>query len=451
MHPTKEGGSFANNDYGSYIIKHPEGGTYEYTSEVTGQDKMVAFEYIPQWDAWIVPGVNKADYFDELERQFALYFGLLVTFFAGLMIVFNYKTGAGVVSHVERIQDVAMDLSQGEGDLSRRLPHDVHKDEIDILSSHLNAFMEKLDDSVLSVKETGGYLGSLVDALNTLTHQLGIKTGQNDEMAHKTTMHLTQVRASLESTVSGSQEIVEMSHANESALDMAHKSIQSINEKITATSESTTELNHEFTRLISDAAHLKTITATIRDIADQTNLLALNAAIEAARAGEHGRGFAVVADEVRKLAERTNKSVNEVDVSLSILIQSMSSATGRIESNSDIVVELVHEGEGVLEKFSSISNSIEKSVEISEGSLNTIVEMQSNIVAIIEEIQYMSALSFENSSFIIEVEDISEEIAQTKQSLNTTLGFFKTTVQPAIREYAHIKRENNIEEEDIFF
>jgi methyl-accepting chemotaxis protein len=270
-------------------------------------------------------------------------------------------------------------------------------------------------------------------------------------MAHKTTSHLTQVRTSLEITVSGSQEIVEMSHANENALEMAHVSIQSINEKITEISDSTVELNHEFTRLINDATHLKTITATIRDIADQTNLLALNAAIEAARAGEHGRGFAVVADEVRKLAERTNKSVNEVDVSLSILIQSMSSATGRIESNSDIVVKLVNEGEGVLDKFTGISNSIEKSVAISEKSLNVIVLMQANIVAIIEEIQYMSALSFENSSFIVDVEDVSKEIMQTKESLNVALDFFKTTSQPIVRHYCPVKKEESINEEDIFF
>lgn len=450
-HPIKEGESLADTDYGAYIIKHPEGGVYEYVSQTTGQEKIAAFEYVSQWDAWIVSGANKADYFDELERQFTLYFTILVTIFSVLMILFNYKTRTEVIRHVQQIQDVVMDLSQGEGDLSRRLPHNKHQDEIDVLSFHLNTFMDKLDSSVFTVKETGGYLGSLVDALNTLTYQLGIKTSQNDDMAHKTTDHLTQVRASLESTVSGSQEIVKISHANESALEMAHASIQSINEKITATSESTTELNHEFTRLINDATHLKTITATIRDIADQTNLLALNAAIEAARAGEHGRGFAVVADEVRKLAERTNKSVNEVDVSLSILIQSMSSATGRIESNSEIVVELVHEGEGVLDKFTEISNSIEKSVAISEGSLDTIVLMQTNIVAIIEEIQYMSALSFENSNFIVEVEDISEEIEQTKQKLNTALDSFKTTLQPTVRSYLPIKKDDNIIEEDIFF
>lgn len=452
IHPTKEGENFAGHDYGAYIISHPEGGTYEYHSSSSGQEKIAAFEYIPQWDAWIVPGVNKADYFEELQEKFALYFGLLVTFFGALMILLNYKTGKGVIRHLERIQEVAVDLSEGEGDLSKRLPQRKNrKDEMDILSGYLNSFMGKMDVSAFTVKETGFYLGSLVEALNKLTHQLGLKTGQNDAIAKETTVHLTHVRSSLELTVSGSQEIVTMSHANEQALAATRLSIESINEKIMATSQSTVDLNEEFTKLISDASHLKTITATIRDIADQTNLLALNAAIEAARAGEHGRGFAVVADEVRKLAEHTNKSVNEVDVSLSILIQSMSSATERIESNSDIVVELVDEGEGVLEKFTGISHSIDKNVTISEESLETIVSMQANIVSIIEEIQYMSALSFENSSFIAEVEEISQEIEEVQKGLNTTLSFFQTTLTPAHRLYAPKEKVSLEEDEDIFF
>jgi len=86
-----------------------------------------------------------------------------------------------------------------------------------------------------------------------------------------------------------------------------------------------------------------------------------------------------------------------------------------------------------------------------QGSLATIIEMQGNIVAIIEEIQYMSALSFENSSFIGEVEEISEEIAQTKTSLNATLDFLKTTMEPTIRHYSPAKKEENCDQEDIFF
>jgi len=451
IHPKKEGESLADTDYGAYIITHKEGGTYDYVSATTGQEKIAAFEYIEPWDAWIVPGVNKADYFDELKKQFAINFGILVAIFGFIIVLINYKTGRGIVDHIGMIKAVALDLSEGNGDLSKRLPQKKTPDEIDELAFYLNNFFIKMDDSALSVKERACYLGSLVEALNSLTHQLGTKTGQNDAIAKKTTGHLTQVRASLDKTVNGSRQIAAMSHENESALQLTHETIQTINEKITATSESTNELNAEFTQLISDASHLKVITATIRDIADQTNLLALNAAIEAARAGEHGRGFAVVADEVRKLSESTNKAVNEVDVSLSILIQSMSSATSRIDQNSKIVVDLVEEGESVLHKFVGIKESIEKNVEISEGSLQTIVEMQANIVAIIEEIQYMSALSFESTTFIVEVEEIADEIARTQAGLESTLSFFNTTKLPECLMYIPKERNDGVDEEDIFF
>jgi methyl-accepting chemotaxis protein len=451
IHPKKEGENLANTNYGAYIITHKRGGTYDYVSTTTGQEKIAAFEYIEPWDAWIVPGVNKADYFDELKKLFAINFAIIIGIFGSVIILFNYKTGRGIIHHIGTIKDVAIDLSIGKGDLSKRLPQKKNADEIDELTLYLNSFFSKMDDSALSVKERAYYLGSLVEALNALTHQLGTKTGQNDAIAKKTTGHLSEVRTSLDDTVKGSSQIVTMSHENEHALHLTHESIQTINQKITATSESTNELNAEFTQLISDASHLKVITATIRDIADQTNLLALNAAIEAARAGEHGRGFAVVADEVRKLSESTNKAVNEVDVSLSILIQSMSSATSRIDQNSKIVVDLVHEGESVLQKFVGIQTSIEKSVDISESSLRTIVDMQANIVAIIEEIQYMSALSFESSTFINEVEEIAEEIANTQAALETTLGFFKTTKLPECILYIPKVKNDTVMDDDIFF
>jgi methyl-accepting chemotaxis protein len=72
IHPKKEGKSLKNTSYGAYITSHKEGGTYEYTSSTTGQNKIAAFRYIPAWDAWIVPGVNKADYFEELKSVFKL-------------------------------------------------------------------------------------------------------------------------------------------------------------------------------------------------------------------------------------------------------------------------------------------------------------------------------------------------------------------------------------------
>ena len=451
IHPSKEGKNLKSTDYGAHIISHKESGIYEYTSVTTGQEKIAAYAYLPAWDAWVVPGSNKADYFSELKRDFFVYFSILLFTVSAALLVLNYLTGTSILRGVYAINDVAIDLSAGDGDLSKRLPTGHSKNELSVLSTNVNTFIDKIDNTILEVNQSSSYQTSLANALTTLTSSLRSKTNESDAMAKKTMENLNSIRASLDESVKGSQEIVDTSKESENALCRTHSSIDKISDKISSTAESTQELNDEFNHLISDIENLKEITAVIRDISDQTNLLALNAAIEAARAGEHGRGFAVVAEEVRSLSDRTNKAINEVDASLSIFVQSMSSATEKIQDNSAIVNELVDEGEDVKENFTLIDNAINQNVKISEGSLESIVEMNKNIVSIIEQIQYMSALSFENGGFINEVDDIALEIKQTDGQIDEKLKFFKLTKVPQIKTYESKSTQTVEVDEDLFF
>jgi len=445
IHPKKEGKNLKSTSYGAYITSHKQNGTYEYHSSTSGQDKIAAFAYIPEWNAWVVPGVNKADYYDELQDSFLFYFSIILLVAIAILTLINYFTGNSILSKIITIQDVAHDLSSGDGDLKRRLPTNTQKkrDELDELSYYVNSFIHKIEETIMEVKSSSNYQTSLSTSLSTLMGELKIKTDETDKVAQETKSHLNSVRTLLDDNVQGSKKVLETSTQSQLSLKSASHKVDTIIEKISITEESTDKLGHDFKQLISDTQNLKSITTTIKDISDQTNLLALNAAIEAARAGEHGRGFAVVAEEVRALSDRTNKAISEIEVSLSVLIQSMSSATDAIESNTAIVNELVIEGEKIKEDVSLVNNSISSSVEIGAISQDSMLDMQKTIIEIIEEVQFMSALAFENGTFIKEIDEMSSEISNTDLEIDKYLNFFKTS---KLRELKDFKSKINTNE-----
>ena len=450
VHPTKEGKNLAHTDYGKYITSHKEGGVYEYESVTTGQQKICAFEYIPQWKAWIVPGVNKADYFEEIKSRFVFYFAILLTFCIFILTLLNFLVGTSVIKNIEKIHDVALDLGEGDGDLSKRLPVKPKQDEIDKVSDSLNIFITKIEDVVALIKEGNIYMGSMVVNLNEITTTLTVKTTDTDNVATDTMKLLNDVRSSLDKTLESSQVIVDKGESSQNSLEKANATINVILEKIEQTSETTNELNGEFTQLISDAEALKDIITVIKDISDQTNLLALNAAIEAARAGEHGRGFAVVADEVRNLSEKTNRSIGEIDASITVLIQTMDSATRRIDNNKEIVAKLVEEGEQAKEEVVEVMDCIQDNVVTSQASLKDINFMNERILKIIEMIQYMSSLSFESTTFIGEVDAIAIELDKTEQEMRKMLSFFKLSQEVKVKKYQK-KEPEVVASDDLFF
>jgi len=210
------------------------------------------------------------------------------------------------------------------------------------------ATLQKFSEGEFDKKSTVSVEGKMADLLNNI-NSLGDALAQMRQNNIESKEKITKTAQKLNATVEeiSSTTIIELKDMINAAVDRIHDVSHKENEMVDG-----------LQTLVANANETKTILSTIGDIAEQTNLLALNAAIEAARAGEHGRGFAVVADEVRKLAERTQKSLAESTATTNVLIQSISDSSEMLSKNALEVNDISEEVTQISQKLDEIIHSL---------------------------------------------------------------------------------------------
>ncbi|TCK59334.1 methyl-accepting chemotaxis protein [Seleniivibrio woodruffii] len=346
-------------------------------------------------------------------------FGIIIGAAVGL------KLGSVITNSIRATADMLREISAGEGDLTRKLPI-TSKDEIGNLAQHFNSFTDKLKDIIGTVKMNSESIASGNAELAATSDRLA----QN---FHEQTMQLSAVASATEEMSTSASEVVhsvqdvteKAEMANGYISDGRNMLLEAVSSVMSIKSE-VENLGQTISQLSNSSEEIGNILNVINDIADQTNLLALNAAIEAARAGEHGRGFAVVADEVRKLAERSQKAIKEIETIIVNLQQESNVASTNMQEASKKVeagVVVIRNTESMFENIVSSVNTITQASRHIETAVSEQVQAIHNING---NTQILSNGVEQSNISVTEVSNTVTDLQRQTEDLSMLVRRFRT-------------------------
>jgi len=330
-----------------------------------------------------------------------------------------------IISPITSLSERAKDLAEGEGDLTIRL--DVKSnDEIGEAVTYINHFIEKLQNIISNLKQTIDISNNTSNTVKDVTNKIDNSIETQSKLIKQSDSYTQNIIEDLsnaeESVFSTAEDIIN----TQKILDETVNSLMRVVEDIQNESGEELELAQKAEELANRSSQIKEILAIIKEIADQTNLLALNAAIEAARAGEQGRGFAVVADEVRKLAEKTQKSLGEIDAVTGLIIQGIQEIANQIQENSQKTNHISEITSVVMDKTTETKQKLDETIQTARTASQETTKININVRELTKVSNQLISESDITKGVRDSLKDTSNDLENIIKTLKEETDKFKT-------------------------
>ncbi|MCL1119747.1 methyl-accepting chemotaxis protein [Shewanella seohaensis] len=393
-----------------------------YSMMIPGTDWMLGTgAYIDDIDA-VVEDYRTTVTEQMIDKSYAIL--LIALLLAAITAAVILVTAQRMVTPIKNMADNLNDIAKGEGDLTKRLAVK-GDDEIAQLGRSFNLFVDKLQTIIGDVADATAKVKTAANAIHDQTKVMSRQLISHNNETDQVVTAITEMSATASEVAQNTTQVAEATHAATGDVANAQRCVDASLEEISALMAQINNAASNIQSLSEQSKKINSVLSVIGGIAEQTNLLALNAAIEAARAGEQGRGFAVVADEVRNLASRTQSSTLEINEMLSELHKLVSLAVKTMEESQQSCIRSVDSSRAISESLGSVTSAVtainDMSTQIATAATeqsSVTEEINRNVFAIQEIVNELLHSSEEAAS-------VSQTVSQEGLNLGKLVGQFK--------------------------